>query len=139
MKKKEINNSGFNHIERSNTDKKKVIQNKDEKEGENNNSGLINSKAYSNKDNTQNDKDKRDRMHWFFKKMTKKLKDNKFNVKVSNKEINIKKKDLKEKRKKLEKAKINLIILKILKIANLHRILLIKIKIIKTIEKKLKI
>ena len=63
MKKKEINNSGFNHIERSNTDKKKVIQNKDEKEGENNNSGLINSKAYSNKDNTQNDKDKRDRMH----------------------------------------------------------------------------
>ena len=69
--------------------------------------------------------------------MTKKLKDNKFNVKVSNEDINIKKKDLKEKRKKLEKAKINLIILKILKIANLHRIL-IKIKIIKTIEKKLK-
>ena len=106
MIKKEINNIDFNHLERSNTEKKKVIPNKDQKEGGNNNIGFINSKACSNKDNHQNDKDKRerDKIKSFFKKKTKKLKDNKVNTKLSNEEINLKKKGSKGKKKKTRKS-----------------------------------
>ena len=84
MIKKEINNNTqLNHIERSITDKKKSNISRDEKEGENNNIAFINSKTCSNKDNAQAEKDKRDKIKSYFKKKTKRLKENKVNTKVS--------------------------------------------------------
>ena len=104
MIKKEINNTELNHIERSNTDKKKINANREQKDGENNNIYFINSKTCSNKDYSQNERDKRDKIKSYFKKKTKRLKENKVNTKTSIEDINMKKKASKGKRKKTKKS-----------------------------------
>ena len=85
--KKEINCSEINaEISRNNTNIIKEIKEKQDNDN-NNNLDNINNNASSCKD-IMNDKDKKDKIKSFFKKKTKKLKDNKINQIITNKEIN---------------------------------------------------
>ena len=105
MMKKEITKTEINNgIGRSNTSKKKV--NKEQKDNDNNN--FINHKTNSYKDaNNQNDKDKdkRDKIASFFKKKTKKIKDNKIYTKLSTEEIDLNQNNSHHSKKKISKGK----------------------------------
>ena len=107
MIKKEINETDFStEIGRSNPAKKKSI--KVQKDNENSNNSYNNYKAFDSNESIHNDKDKKDKMKSFFKKKTKKIKDNKVTTKLSveelNRTTNIKKKSSKAKKKKTKKS-----------------------------------
>ena len=89
MIKKEINCPEIkSDFSKSNTYRIKEIKEKQDNDNDENNLDYMNKKSCCLKD-SQNDKEKTDKMKSFFKKKTKKYKDNKINQLASNEETNI--------------------------------------------------